>query len=179
MDLPTPQDIRERRTAIGLTQSELAERAAVSQPLIARIEGGDVDPRLSTLRRIINALEEAEGGVERAEDLMQTEVVSVSPEAPIREAVRLMNEEAYSQLPVLENGTPVGSISQADLVNLPEEARDEPVNMHKSESFPTVSREATFDEISNLLEHYKAVLVTDAGDTVGIITDADLAARLE
>ena len=178
MDLPTPQDIRERRNVLGLTQSELAERAAVSQPLIARIEGGDVDPRLSTLRRIINALEEVEGDVERADDLMQHEVVSVEPTEPIREAVRRMNEEAYSQLPVLENGTPVGSISQGDLVNLPEDARDEPVAQHNSESFPTVSREATIDEISNLLEHYKAVLVTDAGDTVGIITEADLAARL-
>ncbi|MFC6725523.1 helix-turn-helix transcriptional regulator, partial [Halobium palmae] len=42
MELPTPQDLRERRTGLDLTQSELAERADVSQPLIARIEGGDV-----------------------------------------------------------------------------------------------------------------------------------------
>ncbi len=33
MDLPTPQDLRERRNELGLTQSELAERADVSQPL--------------------------------------------------------------------------------------------------------------------------------------------------
>ncbi len=179
MDLPTPQDIRERRTSLGLTQSELAERASVSQPLIARIEGEDVDPRLSTLRRIINALEEAEGGVERAQDLMHEDVVSVRPDQPLREAVRLMNEEAYSQLPVLENGVPVGSISQSGLVQVPEDAREEPVARHASDSFPTVSREATIDEISNLLEHYKAVLVTDGGETVGIITEADIAARLE
>jgi len=59
MELPTPQDLRERRTALDLTQSALAEMAGVSQPLIARIEGGDVDPRLSTLRRIVAALDEA------------------------------------------------------------------------------------------------------------------------
>ena len=178
MELPTPQDLRERRTEVGLTQSDLAERAAVSQPLIARIEGGDVDPRLSTLRRIVSALDEAEGGVTRARDLMQADLVSVGPEQPIREAVRRMDEEAYSQLPVLQEGIPVGSISQGDLVHLGEEARDEPVGKHKSESFPTVSPNATLDELSNLLEHYKAVLVTDAGETVGIITEADLAARL-
>ena len=50
MDLPTSADLKERRTDLALTQSELAERADVSQPLIARIEGGDVDPRLSTLQ---------------------------------------------------------------------------------------------------------------------------------
>ena len=178
MDLPTPQDLRERRTALEMTQSALAERAAVSQPLIARIEGGDVDPRLSTLRRIVQALDEAEGGVVRARDLMQSDVVAVTPEQSISEAVRVMNQEAYSQLPVLQDGVPVGSISQSDLVRLGEDARDEPINTHKSESFPTVSLEATLDDISNLLEHYKAVLVTDAGETVGIITEADLAARL-
>ncbi|MFB6186868.1 MAG: helix-turn-helix domain-containing protein, partial [Halobacteriaceae archaeon] len=58
MHLPTSQDIREKRQSLELTQSELADLADVSQPLIARIENGDVDPRLSTLRKIINALEE-------------------------------------------------------------------------------------------------------------------------
>lgn len=178
MDLPTPQDLRERRNQLEMTQADLAERAAVSQPLIARIEGGDVDPRLSTLRRIVQALEEAEGGIVRAADLMHEDVVAISPEQPLQEAARLMNEEAYSQLPVLQDGVPVGSISQSDLVQLGEEARTEPVNTHKSDSFPTVSPEATLDEISNLLEHYKAVLVTEGGDTVGIITEADVAARL-
>lgn len=178
MELPTPQDLRERRTALELTQNELAERADVSQPLIARIEGGDVDPRLSTIRRIVQALDEAEGGIVRAGDIMHEEVISVSPEEPISEAVRTMEEEAYSQLPVLRNGVPVGSISESDLVGLEEEARDEPVNRYKGESFPTVSPEAPIDELTNLLEHYKAVLVTENGDTVGIITEADLAARL-
>ncbi|MEM4780706.1 MAG: CBS domain-containing protein [Halalkalicoccus sp.] len=178
MNLPTPQDLRERRIGLELTQSTLAERADVSQPLIARIEGGDVDPRLSTLRRIVEALDEAEGGIVRAGDLMNTEVINVGPDDAIREAVKKMDEEAYSQLPVLQNGIPVGSISQSDLVHLDADARDEPVVEHMAESFPTVSREATLDEISNLLDHYKAVMVTEAGETVGIITEADIAARL-
>ncbi|MCU4926831.1 CBS domain-containing protein [Halobacteria archaeon AArc-dxtr1] len=178
MELPTPADLRQRRTDLGLTQSELAEKADVSQPLIARIEGGDVDPRLSTLRRIVNALEEAESDVIRAEDLMNEAVVSVAPDEPVSEAASRMESEAYSQLAVIQNGIPVGSISQSDLVRLDSESRDEPVETHMSESFPTVSKDATLDEISNLLEHYKAVMITEAGETVGIITEADLAARL-
>jgi predicted transcriptional regulator len=47
-----------------------------------------------------------------------------------------------------------------------------------SESFPTVSQDASEDEISSLLDHYKAVMVTDDGETVGIITQADVAARV-
>jgi len=37
MELPTPQDLRERRNSLELTQSELADAADVSQPRIARI----------------------------------------------------------------------------------------------------------------------------------------------
>lgn len=178
MDLPTPADLRERRTELGLTQSELAERAAVSQPLIARIEGGDVDPRLSTLRRIVTALEEAEGDVVRATDLMAETVVHVGPDDTVQDAVTTMDEEAYSQLPVLQDQLPVGSISQGDLVGLDETARDDPVREHMAESFPTVSPNGTLEELRSLLEHYEAVMVTEEGQTVGIITEADIAARL-
>ncbi|MCD4809259.1 MAG: helix-turn-helix domain-containing protein, partial [Methanosarcinales archaeon] len=52
MFLPTPGDIKKRRVGLNLTQNELAKLAGVSQPLIARIEAGDVDPRLSTLTKI-------------------------------------------------------------------------------------------------------------------------------
>ncbi|WP_435332781.1 CBS domain-containing protein [Haloarchaeobius sp. TZWWS8] len=178
MELPTPADLRERRNELGLTQSALADAAGVSQPLIARIEGGDVDPRLSTLRRIVNALDEAEGDIVRACDLMHEEVISVAPDDPIREAVRKMEDAAYSQLAVIKDGIPVGSISQSDLVHVDEDAKDEPIREHMSESFPTVSKEAKLEEVSNLLDHYKAVMVTEGGETLGIITEADIAARL-
>ncbi|GAB3416142.1 CBS domain-containing protein [Haloparvum alkalitolerans] len=178
MELPTPQDLRERRNALGLTQSALADEAGVSQPLIARIEGGDVDPRLSTLRSIVNALDEAEGEVVRAENLMNETVISVAPDDAVRDAVDLMEQEAYSQLPVLQNGIPVGSISQGDVVHAGEDVGDHPVSEVMSESFPTVAPDATVDEVRNLLDHYKAVMVTDGGETVGIITEADIAAQL-
>ena len=178
MELPTPADLRERRTELGLTQSELADAADVSQPLIARIEGGDVDPRLSTLRRIVEALDEAEGEIVRAGDLMHEDVISVAPDDTVSDAVRTMEREAYSQLAVIKDGIPVGSISQSDLVHVEEGARDEAVREYMSESFPTVSEDATLEEVSNLLDHYKAVMVTKGGETLGIITEADIAARL-
>ena len=178
MELPTPDDLRQRRTAVGLTQSELADRAGVSQPLIARIEGGDVDPRLSTLRGVVNALEAAEGEVVRAADLMHETVVSVAPDDAVAEAERLMEEEAYSQLAVVDSGVPVGSISHADVIEAGEDAGQLPVREATSESFPTVGRDATVDELRNLLNHYKAVLVTEGGTVEGIITEADIAAHV-
>jgi predicted transcriptional regulator len=178
MDLPTPQDLRTRRQELDLTQSELADRADVSQPLIARIEGGDVDPRLSTLRRIVNALEEVAGGVVYAGDLMHEDVISVAPDDAVHKAERTMEEEAYSQLPVIQHGTPVGSISHGDIINAGEEVGDRPVGEIMGESFPHVSPDTTIDEVRNLLDHYKAVMVTEGGTTVGIVTEADVAGHL-
>ena len=178
MHLPTPQDLRERRTSLELTQSELADRAGVSQPLIARIEGGDVDPRLSTLRRIVEALDEAEGDVVRARELMHAEIVSVAPSDVVHDAVGRMQEAGYSQLPVIADGVPVGSISERDIVQAGEDAGGREVREVMSESFPTVSPEATLAEVSSLLDHYTAVMVTEDGATVGIITQADVAARV-
>ncbi len=47
--------IREARLRAGLTQAELARRAATSQSAIARYEGGEVSPRVDTLDRIVAA----------------------------------------------------------------------------------------------------------------------------
>ena len=41
----------------GLSQAELARRCGVSQPAIARLERGEHEPRLATLRRIAHALD--------------------------------------------------------------------------------------------------------------------------
>lgn len=179
MDLPTPADLRERRTSLGLTQSELAGRADVSQPLIARIEGGDVDPRLSTLRRIVGALEEAKSAVMHASDLMHEGVVTVAPDDGVREAIDVMIREGYSQLPVVRDGRPRGIISNSDIRRLDEEdAGGLPVAEAMRESITTVEPDATLDEVNAHLNHQDAVMVVRDGRLVGIITEADVAAHI-
>ena len=47
--------LAERRTALGLSQGEVARRMGTSQPAVSRLEaGGDV--RISTLSRYLNVL---------------------------------------------------------------------------------------------------------------------------
>ncbi len=48
--------IIERRTQLGWSQAELAQRAGLKQPAIARIEQNGVIPRLDTLEKILKAL---------------------------------------------------------------------------------------------------------------------------
>jgi predicted transcriptional regulator len=67
MQIPTGEDIRSARENKGLTQSELAERAGVSQPLIARIEGEDVDPTIDTLYSVVSVLNSSTSELEEEE----------------------------------------------------------------------------------------------------------------
>ena len=178
MDLPTPEDLRERRNELGLTQSDLAERADVSQPLIARIEGGDVDPRLSTLRRIVNALQEAEGGLLRARDLMNSPIVSVEPDASVRETTELMDERGYSQVPVIRDGTPLGLIGTSEIRQRSDEednVGELPVAEVMHEGISSVEPDTPIDAVDAHLDHNDAVLVVEGGETIGIITEADIA----
>ena len=48
--------IRILRNYLRMTQSELAQRAHITQPNLAAIESGKVDPQLGTLRRIYEGL---------------------------------------------------------------------------------------------------------------------------
>lgn len=45
-----------RKTA-RLTQAELAERAGLSRMTVQRLEGGNLDPRLSTLQELVRVLD--------------------------------------------------------------------------------------------------------------------------
>ena len=51
------QAVYDRRLELGLSQTDLAERAAMTQPQISRIEGGDTVPTLPLLRRLAKALD--------------------------------------------------------------------------------------------------------------------------
>lgn len=50
------EEIRRLRMERGLSQQELAKRMGLPQSVIARLEGGGVEPRLSTLDRVAQAL---------------------------------------------------------------------------------------------------------------------------
>lgn len=47
-----PVPLAAYRLARGLSQKQLAERLGTSQSYVARLEAGQIDPQLSTVRRI-------------------------------------------------------------------------------------------------------------------------------
>ena len=46
----------ELRNSLGLTQRQIAAKAKMTQPEIARLESGGVEPNWETLRRVLGAL---------------------------------------------------------------------------------------------------------------------------
>ena len=51
------QMVHDRRTELGLTQAELAERAGMTQPQLSRLESGGATPTVPLLARLAAALE--------------------------------------------------------------------------------------------------------------------------
>lgn len=181
MRILKPSEIRALRAKLGLTQAQLAELAGITQAYIAKIEAGTADPRVSTLEKILKALERATREKRiTAEQIMAAPIIAVKPEDKIEKAVRLMESYSISQLPVLDGATQVGSISEAALMHKIAAGEDmfrlvrSAIEEIMEDPFPTVGKDTDVDTVYHLLEHCPAVLVVDRGKAVGIITKADV-----
>ncbi len=183
MNIPTSGEIREKRIKAGMTQSDVAARAGFSQSMIARIEAGTVDPRASTLRRIIAILNESETSRTSAGDIMTIPVISISPEETIENTIDVMEKYGISQVPVIKNGVPIGCVSESAIIGAMENG-----TIHRSmkntvldimeEGFPTVPPSEKIETIVHSLQNHHAVLVMDKGKVVGVITKHDCIRRL-
>jgi CBS domain-containing protein len=62
-------------------------------------------------------LSELDVAIMKARDLMTSEVVSASPETPVRYIAALLSAHGISAVPVIdETGTVVGMVSEGDLI---------------------------------------------------------------
>jgi len=177
-------DLKRLRRAAGLTQKQLAERAGVSQSLIARIERGTVDPRFSTVRRIVAALTPVKSA-RTAREIMSSPVEGIGSRDSVRMAVDKMKRTSFSQLPVLMDQRLVGSVHESTILdriarsNNPERVLSSIVYNIMDKPFRTVAPNESIEKIVDLLSSGEpALLVVENGSLLGIITKIDvLAAR--
>ncbi|WP_280478207.1 helix-turn-helix domain-containing protein [Nocardia asiatica] len=57
LSMALAQAVYDRRTELGVTQADLAERAGLTQAKISRIEGSDAVPTLPLLAKLAEALD--------------------------------------------------------------------------------------------------------------------------
>ncbi len=180
---PEIEMIKIKRKRLGLTQKKLAELVGVSQPLIARIESGDFDPKLSLVRKIFEVLDEVEGKAINAERIMNSPVKTIEASAKLKDAVEEMMRDGISQMPVVRGGRVVGSITESGVVRIMLERGTAAGRIKVEECmeppFPTVSKEECLDVISKLLLSSPAVIVGEEDRILGIITKHDVMKALK
>ncbi len=187
--LPDLHSILRNRRRLGLTQSELARLAGVSQSLVAKIEAGRLDPAYSKAKHLLDVLDQLSRREEkRAKEVMHSPVSSVKTSELLFHAVSLMRRHGFSQLPVEDvQGKMVGSLSERSVIERLEQAsvgrgrtagsldsKHVLVSEIMDEPFPTVSELTPVSAIAHLLHDSPAVLVLRKGKPAGIVTKADL-----
>jgi predicted transcriptional regulator len=172
------EGIGKMRKRLGLTQKQLATLAGVSQSLIAKIESGNIDAAYSKVMQIKQALENEQNKAKKTVlEIMTKDIESVSPSDTLHKAVSLMRAKDISQLPVVENGKCIGSLSDSMIVDLLASRKDPKGMMVREvmmDSFPVIPANSLVDVAINLLHHYRAILIEKDGKLAGIITRADL-----
>jgi cystathionine beta-synthase len=105
-------------------------------------------------------------------------LVTIAPDATAEDAIRLLSRHGISQIPVLDQGVPVGSVQEVTLARLLHDDRDPnlvTVGEIMARPLPLLDANVHLDEVYRLLlAGNTGVLVTRDGKVTDIITRIDL-----
>jgi CBS domain-containing protein len=112
-------------------------------------------------------------------DIMSRDVVTIAPEASMAEAARLMGERHIGSLIVMKYATPVGMVTERDLLSsvlalgrVPREVKVESV---MSYPLPKINPKASIKEAAQtMIKKRRRLAVFEDGDLVGVVTASDL-----
>ncbi|MCD6242156.1 CBS domain-containing protein [Candidatus Bathyarchaeota archaeon] len=165
--------LKKLRLEAGLTQRQLAKLVGISQAHIAKIENEKVDPRLSTINKILEVL--TSGKKRKCKEIMTENVIFASPNDRVLEVSKIMMKHAISQLPVIENGIVIGTVTEESIIrNLSSTVAERKVEEIMEPPLPMIPENASINVAKSLLEESPAVLVVKKGKVKGIITRSDL-----
>ncbi|HQT92152.1 MAG TPA: cystathionine beta-synthase [Candidatus Kryptobacter bacterium] len=105
-------------------------------------------------------------------------LISVGPDATLTEAISLMQESDISQLPVIENGKIIGSLTEtkvlSTLVSSPS-LRGHNVREFIGKPFPVVNEKMSVENLYKMLDSETSAVIVQRGDnSFEIITKSDL-----
>ena len=114
-------------------------------------------------------------------DVMTPNPRSIEPSATVQEAAKLMRDQDVGPIPIVENGSVTGIVTDRDIVvNVVAEGKDfsSPVSEIASRDLITVDPEQTLDEALRLMAQHQVrrlPVCEEDGRLVGIIAQADIA----
>jgi CBS domain-containing protein len=171
-----------------ITNTDLVERGGLSAPvdLLAALGGAALEDELARS----GARDKTAGAV------MSRDVTTVGPGEPLRQAAHLMVERGIKRLPVVDDvGRLVGMLSRVDILKAMGEAYPPPAtvgppapraaravgDLMRSDAY-AVAVDAPLGEVLDAVTASplnRAIIVDAERRVVGIVTDADLLARLD
>ena len=105
------------------------------------------------------------------------ELIAVGPDDSVSSALARMNELSLTQVPVIDDGKPVGALREGHLLSKVFNDRDlleSTVSNVMEKSFPVVDVDDDVNVVSRKLRTSPAVLIEEYGKITGIITRQDL-----
>jgi len=105
------------------------------------------------------------------------QIISVPLGITVEDAVNLMREHAISQIPVIESGDVVGSLSEARILEIlvqNPEAKRRPVAEYMEGPFPVISEDASLTEVTNAIGQNTTAILVKQANGFDIITKSDL-----
>jgi predicted transcriptional regulator len=177
--MDTFTEIRKRRLALGISLGELARAVGRSDATLSRIERGRIRPSYDLVQKILGFLEAQEGTAAprlTVSDLMSRALATIESSASLQTAAQRMEGGAFSQLPVVDAGKVVGSLSETALLRAlaAPNSRKTRVRDVLEPAYPLVDERFAAELLPPLLARYPAVLVAAKGDLRGIVTKTDL-----
>ena len=181
--LPNLNEIAKFRKSLGLTQTQLASMAGMSQSAVAKIERGQMAPSYDLARKLFDVLQKQ---LEKAKPSIVTKkvrtktVYSIGPDSTLQIAADIMRHHDFSQLPVVKDGKNMGHVTEGTITNLILEGRNlkDLASIRVSQvmdiPLPTVDEDAPVNIVAALLQRYHAVLIVNRGEIAGIVTKSDL-----
>ncbi len=104
-------------------------------------------------------------------------ILTVGPDDPLHTAFQRMRVADISQVPVIEQGRPVGILDESDLLLAVhgDPARFlQPVRTAMTSRLETLPHTASLDEVTRILDAGKVALIMQEGRFLGLITRTDL-----
>ncbi len=174
-------EIKKIRRKLGLTQTQLANKASVSQSLIAKIEAGRLDPGYSKTKQIFDALEQLTRNDEIcAGQIMNKKIITAKADEKVSIIIKEMKRYSISQVPVIDKEKPIGLITETALLD---KLSTGDMNTLKAKDVmeecpPIITPNTKISAIANLLHYFPIVLVSDKGSLKGLISKADLLEKI-
>ena len=178
-------EIKRLRKKFHLTQKQLADKADVSQSLIAKVEAGLLDPSYTKAQQIFTTLESFRGKEElKAKDIVNTKITFAHSKDMVKDIIKIMRQKGISQIPVLDLQKQVcGLVTERTIL---EKITEQPERMGilrvqevLEDAPPIVSLNTGFQTLSLLLKENSLVIVMHKGVIKGIISKSDLLGRIE